>query len=132
MRESVSPGARHLNVVTRKLTAPTVVEIPTNTTPIAQKSIPLPGEYSESVSGAYANQPPSGAVPNAHHEREDPRDHEERERREEVADADALVVHRAEEAGDPGVVFPPLAQLVLVGGGRSGPREQRRHRSPSR
>ena len=65
IREIDIPGARHLNVVTKKLTAPTVVEMPTNTTPTAQKSMPFPGEYTESVSGAYANQPPSGAVPNA-------------------------------------------------------------------
>ena len=65
IREIDMPGARHLIVVTKKFTAPTVVEIPTKTTPTAQKSMPLPGENNESESGAYANHPPSGAVPNA-------------------------------------------------------------------
>ena len=44
MRLSVMPGARSLNVVTMKLTAPTVDEMPTNSTPRPQKSRFTPGE----------------------------------------------------------------------------------------
>ena len=60
MRFNVIPGARSLKIVTMKLMAPTVVEMPTNTTPSPQKSVLMPGEYCFPVSGTYANQPPSG------------------------------------------------------------------------
>ena len=40
-----------MNVVTMKFTAPTVVEIPTNTTPRPQKSMLMPGENALPVSG---------------------------------------------------------------------------------
>ena len=43
MRLSVMPGARILKIVTMKLTAPTVVEMPTKTTPRPQKSMLMPG-----------------------------------------------------------------------------------------
>ncbi len=62
-RFNVIPGARIFATVTTKLTAPTVVEIPTNTTASPQKSRFTPGENVRSVSGVYANQPPSGACP---------------------------------------------------------------------
>ena len=45
MRLSVMPGVRSLKIVTMKLIAPTVVEMPTNTTPSPQKSMLIPGEY---------------------------------------------------------------------------------------
>ena len=51
MRLSVMPGARSLKIVTMKLIAPTVVEMPTNTTPRPQKSMLIPGEYCFDVSG---------------------------------------------------------------------------------
>ena len=57
------PGARILNTVTMKFTAPTVVEMPTKITPSPQKSMLSPGLYALSVSGTYANQPPFGARP---------------------------------------------------------------------
>src|SRR3954447_6006126 len=62
-RFSVMPGARILNVVTMKLIAPTVVEMPTNTMPSPQKSMLMPGLNVLSVSGTYPNQPPSGGCP---------------------------------------------------------------------
>ena len=43
-RLSVMPGARSLNVVTMKFTAPTVEEMPTKITPRPQKSRFTPGE----------------------------------------------------------------------------------------
>ena len=51
MRLSVMPGARYLKIVTTKLIAPTVVEMPTNMTPSAQKSTLAPGEKALDVSG---------------------------------------------------------------------------------
>ena len=42
----------------------------------------------------------------AHHQREQPGDEEEHERRVDVAEADALVVDAVEEAGDAGRVLP--------------------------
>jgi hypothetical protein len=63
MRFRLIPGARILNVVTMKFTAPTVVEMPTNTTPKPQKSRLIPGENALLVSGVYANHPPSGRCP---------------------------------------------------------------------
>ena len=51
MRLSVMPGARYLKIVTTKLMAPTVVEMPTNITPRPQKSTLRPGEYAFDVSG---------------------------------------------------------------------------------
>ncbi len=51
MRLTVIPGARILNEVTRKFTAPTVVEMPTKITPRPQKSRLMPGEKALSVSG---------------------------------------------------------------------------------
>ena len=44
MRLSVMPGARSLKIVTMKLTAPTVVEMPTKITPRPQKSMLMPSE----------------------------------------------------------------------------------------
>ena len=44
MRLNVMPGARILKMVTMKLTAPTVVEMPTKTMPRPQKSMLMPGE----------------------------------------------------------------------------------------
>ncbi len=63
MRLNVMPGARNLKMVTMKLTAPTVVEMPTKMIDSPQKSMLMPGEYALSVSGTYANQPPSGGWP---------------------------------------------------------------------
>ena len=51
MRLTVIPGARSLKVVTMKLTAPTVVEMPTNTIPRPQKSRLTPPEYVRPVRG---------------------------------------------------------------------------------
>ena len=63
MRFRVMPGARSLKIVTMKLIAPTVVDMPTNTTPSPQKSMLSPGEKSLPVNGVYANQPPFGGCP---------------------------------------------------------------------
>ena len=57
------PGARSLKIVTMKLIAPDVVEMPRKIKPNVQKSMLRPGEYWPPVSGVYANQPPSGARP---------------------------------------------------------------------
>ena len=63
IRLSVMPGARSLKIVTMKLIAPTVVEMPTKITAKPQKSMLMPSEYGFDVRGVYANQPPSGACP---------------------------------------------------------------------
>src|SRR5512144_2849741 len=63
MRLNDMPGARRRKIVTMKLMPPTVVEMPRNVMPRAQKSMLRPGEYSDDVSGTYANQPPSGGWP---------------------------------------------------------------------
>ena len=44
MRSIDMPGARSLAIVTMKLIAPAVVEIPRKTRPSVQKSIPVSGE----------------------------------------------------------------------------------------
>ncbi len=51
IRFRVIPGARILNVVTMKLTAPAVDEMPTKITPSPQKSRFTPGRVLASVSG---------------------------------------------------------------------------------
>src|SRR2546427_260424 len=51
MRFTVIPGPRILKAVTMKLTAPTVVEMPTNITPRPQKSRFTPGENWRLVRG---------------------------------------------------------------------------------
>ena len=51
IRLKVIPGARNLKIVTMKLIAPTVVEMPTKTIASPQKSMLRPGEYVLSVSG---------------------------------------------------------------------------------
>src|SRR4051794_17302837 len=50
-RFTVIPGARILKAVTMKFTAPTVVEMPMNTTADAQKSMLMPGENALAVRG---------------------------------------------------------------------------------
>ena len=46
-----------------KLTAPRIVPIPPTARPTIQRSAPMPGEYTEFDSGAYAVQPKDAAPP---------------------------------------------------------------------
>ncbi len=65
-RMIVMPLVRMLMIVTIRLIAPTSEAMPVICRPSAQKSIPLVGENGVSEFGAYMNQPPSAAPPNAH------------------------------------------------------------------
>ena len=57
------PGARMFRIVVTKFSEPTVEPTPVIKMPSTQKSIPCDCEYCAEVSGAYANQPASGAPP---------------------------------------------------------------------
>ena len=63
MRNIVIPGARIVKIVVIKLTPPRIVPTPLIAKPINQRSPPIPGEYSEFESGAYAVQPKDAAPP---------------------------------------------------------------------
>ncbi|CAB4762296.1 unannotated protein [freshwater metagenome] len=59
----VIPGARIVKIVVMKFTPPRIVPIPPIARPITQRSPPMPGEYCEFASGAYAVQPNEAAPP---------------------------------------------------------------------
>ena len=63
MRNMVIPGARIVKIVVMKLTPPRIVPIPPIAKPTIQRSPPMPGEYCELDSGAYAVQPNEAAPP---------------------------------------------------------------------
>ncbi len=61
MRNMTMPGARRQNTVVITLTAVKMPDKPARATPQIHRSPPTPGEWIDSVSGAYANQPQSAA-----------------------------------------------------------------------
>ena len=63
MRNIVIPGARIVKIVVMKFTPPRIVPSPERARPITQRSAPIPGEYVEFASGAYAVQPKEAAPP---------------------------------------------------------------------
>ncbi len=63
MRMSFMPGARMLMIVAMKLNAAAREATPRICSPIAQKSMFIPGENCLEVRFAYPNQPPSGTAP---------------------------------------------------------------------
>ena len=63
IRNMVMPGARMQMIVVTKLTPPRIVPSPDRTRPMIHMSPPIPGEYSELVSGEYAYQPKAAAPP---------------------------------------------------------------------
>ncbi|CAB4534735.1 unannotated protein [freshwater metagenome] len=52
-----------MKIVVMKFTPPRIVPIPPIANPITQRSPPIPGEYWEFASGAYAVQPNEAAPP---------------------------------------------------------------------
>ena len=63
MRNMVMPGARMQMIVVTKLTPPRIVPSPDRVSPMIHMSPPIPGEYTELVSGEYAYQPNAAAPP---------------------------------------------------------------------
>ena len=63
IRNIVIPGARIVKMVVMKLTPPRIVPRPEIARPITQRSPPIPGEYVELASGAYAVHPKEAAPP---------------------------------------------------------------------
>ena len=57
------PGARIVKIVVMKFTPPRIVPTPPIASPTIQRSEPIPGEYTELESGAYAVHPKDAAPP---------------------------------------------------------------------
>ena len=63
IRNMVMPGARMQMIVVMKLTPDRMVPRPDRVRPMIHMSPPMPGEYTELVSGEYAYQPNDAAPP---------------------------------------------------------------------